>query len=785
MNFCWKWGGNVGKLKNLIRYHFQSEKSQYISYGIIIFLTAFVLNIAFVLAFQVGNAYNERFQELKTADLNFCIPKVQDKDILKEKCLEVSGVEEIEIREGIKLSPIVKKFRGTDFLMNTVFYNLDQERVFNLLEISEEKDFGKSNDEKIVYVPEYYIQFGEFSVGDTLSIELGDRDYDFRIAGVINEMQYGNYGTGLIGLYFPDEVYQDFVKDQKEYEIAEYSIRTKDKADKTKITNEISDMLEDEGISLLSFSNAENGKQARMMVCNLTIAILTAFACIILLVSVFLCKFKIKNTIEEKIASMGVLKALGYTGGMIIQSMVLPYLIIVALVTILSVAVSYIVLPTISNVLALQSGFSFSLHFDVKAFIAVFLLLEIITLVFVLFAARKIRKLQPISAIRGIAEGKRGRKNRIPLDKTAGNLKLNIILKSTMSSAQHNILLFAVSFLVMVLMAFASTLFYNVIVEPENFMTTLFEESPDVVLQVKEDSVKEDLKNDTQVEKVLEYSTKNVKTSKGSVTTFVCEDFSEVSNDLCYKGRNPKKETEIAVGNIFEEDYEIGEEIEISLGEESTAYKIVGFIQGVNYQGSVCELTNEGYQQLDEAYQADSLYVYLQDGSKPQDFIEQIEDEQENKISGTINYAKNIEISQSMYSKLVTLIVVIIFILTVLIVLLILYVIIKSQITQRKQEFGIYKAIGYSNRQLTSQLAFSFLPVSAISILISAGLGILYLPAINQALFGIVGAMKNNFQIAVWILFLSAALQIAVNFVISIGLAMPIKKISAYSLIKE
>ena len=43
---------------------------------------------------------------------------------------------------------------------------------------------------------------------------------------------------------------------------------------------------------------------------------------------------------------------------------------------------------------------------------------------------------------------------------------------------------------------------------------------------------------------------------------------------------------------------------------------------------------------MDEAYQADSLYVYLQDGSKPQDFIEQIEDEQENKISGTINYAK-------------------------------------------------------------------------------------------------------------------------------------------------
>lgn len=775
----------MGKLKNLIQYNFQSEKSQYISYGIIIFFTAFILNIAFVLGFQVENAYNDKFDEMKTADFNFCIPKIQNKDILEDKCLKINGVKEIETREGVKISTIVKEFRGTDFSMDTVFYDLQQERKFNLLEINEKTSFKKSNDKELIYLPEYYIQFGQFSIGDVLNIEISDSAYEFQIAGAVNEMQYGNCGTGLIGLYLPDKVYQDFAKEQKEYGIVEYSLRTTDKADKTKITNEISAILEDEGISLLSFSNAENGKQARMMVCNLTIAILAAFACIILLVSVFLCKFKIKNTIEEKIALMGVLKALGYTGEMIIQSMVFPYLITVALVTILSVMASYIVLPTISNVLALQSGFSFTLHFDIKALMTVVIMLEIITLVFVLFAARKIRKLQPISAIRGITEGKHGKKNRLPLDKAAGNLKLNIVLKSTMSSVQHNILLFAVSFLVMVLIAFASTLFYNVIIEPENFMTTLFEESPDVVLQVKEDSVKEDLKNDTKVEKVLEYSVKNVKTSKGSVTAFVCEDFSEVSNDLCYKGRNPQNETEIAVGTVFEEEYKIGEEIEISLGERSTIYEIVGFIQSVNYQGSVCELTNEGYQQLDKEYQVDSLYVYLQDGSKAQDFIDWVKEEQGNKVSGTVNYAKNIEVSQSIYSSLVTLIVVVIFILTILIVLLILYVIIKSQITQRKQEFGIYKAIGYSNRQLTSQLAFSFLPVSAISILISAGLGILYLPAINQALFGIVGAAKNNFQIAVWILFLSAALQIAVNFVISIGLAMPIKKISAYSLIKE
>ncbi|WP_313131538.1 ABC transporter permease [Anaerocolumna sp.] len=773
----------MGKLKNLIKYNFKSETTQYISYGIIIFLTAFILNIAFVLTFQVENAYEDRFIELETANYNFCIPAVQDEDILEDKCLEISGVEEVEKLDGIKVSSIVKDFRGTDFTMNVIFYNLDEDRKLNLLEIQEEDD--KSDFENPIYVPEYYIQFGQYSVGDTICFEIGDDEYDFQIAGVINEMQYGNYGTGLIGLYLPDEVYQDTLENLETYKVVEYSLRTTEQTDKIKIKNKINDLLEEENITLLSLSSSEDGKQARMMVCKLTISILVAFAFIILLVSIFLCKFKIQNTIEEKIASMGVLKALGYTGGMIIQSMVFPYLAIVTLVTIISVAASYTVIPTLSNMLALQSGFSFNLKFDINAFLTVLIVLEISTLAFVLFSARRIRKLQPITAIRGTTGSIKGKKNHLPLDETPGNLKFNIILKNTILSAQHNVLLFSVSFLVMVLMAFASTLLYNVIVKPDNFMTTLLEETPDVVLQTNEESVRMGLKKDAQVEKVLEYSMQNVKISENSITAFVCDDFSRVSNDLCYKGRNPNDETEIAIGNIFEENYEIGDKIEISHGDVVVSYIIVGFIQGVNYQGSVCELTNEGYKRIEKDYQANSLYVYLKDEVDQEGFIERIESEQNDKIISSVNYAKNMEISQSMYSKLVILIVAVIFALTILIVLLILYVIIRSQITQRKHEFGIYKAIGYSNNQLTLQLAFSFLPVSVISILISAGLGILYMPVINQALFEIIGAEKNNFEILVPVLFLFALLQIVINFVISIGLSMPIKKISAYSLIKE
>ena len=111
--------------------------------------------------------------------------------------------------------------------------------------------------------------------------------------------------------------------------------------------------------------------------------------------------------------------------------------------------------------------------------------------------------------------------------------------------------------------------------------------------------------------------------------------------------------------------------------------------------------------------------------------------------------------------------------------------IIKSLIIKRKQELGIYKAIGYSNTQLILQIAGSFLPVSAAAVLISAVAGVWYMPVINRALFQMIGAMKNNLEVSFTFLLLFAFAQIVLDFVISVCLALPIRRISAYSLIRE
>ena len=455
---------------------------------------------------------------------------------------------------------------------------------------------------------------------------------------------------------------------------------------------------------------------------------------------------------------MGVLKAIGYTGNMIVRSAVWPYTFSGIVATVIGAVLSYAALPGVAKVLAIQSGFTYTPVFDTAALFIVVLVPTFVIFLFAYLSAVKIYKLEPIDAIRGVA-GKGG--------------------------TGQNILLAALSVGIMVLLSFAGTLLYNVSVKPDNFMDTLSEESPSVIFMAQNDKMpelKESLKDDDRVKLVLEYASVSVSYADGSLTGFVCEDFGKVTNDICYEGRSPYGEDEIAVGNALAESYPIGSKIEISASGSSEVYVVTGYIQSVNHAGKVCQLTSKGYEKIGEG--TGSLNVYLYDKIAG-DFIEEYEEEHEDLVISSVNYEKLSENGRAMYAGIVSVVVVVLFVVSVLMVLLVLYVIIHSMISRRRQEFGIYKAIGYTSGQLTMMTVTGFIPVVAVSAVVSAVLGLWYLPVINNEIFSQIGAIKNHFEVSIGILLVFAIIFTAVAFVLSVLLAAPIKKITAYSLLKE
>lgn len=761
----------------LVLHNLKKSKGQYASFGIIICITALILNIALVLSNQMSGAYDRRFEELDTAEINVLIPKMLNIDELVEDIAALSGVERIEQHEGVFAAVTVREFQGSDFDMNTVFYNLSEERTLNRLE------FTKSG-EDAVYVPAYLTRLGGFEVGGNITYTIDGEDFSWKIGGEVSEMQYGNYGTGFIGAYLPEKLYRDFAANASgTTEIAEYSLKTSENADLAAIKSEISTLLSDKGIPALAVLDCESGKQARTMVCDLLIAIFLALAAIILAVSIFLSNFKVRNTIDEEMTEMGVLKALGYTSAMIITGAAIPYTIIGGISSALGAALSYFVLPLAADILGVQSGFAFAPTFDLPALLLTTIIPAAVIALFSYIAARKIRKLEPINAIRGITGTSSG-KNRFPLETAKAPAKLTLIFKQIASSAGQNILLFAVSFGIMVLMSFAGTLVYNVNIKPDNFMNTLQEETPSVIFTADNtEKLREVLEKDSRVSLVLEYGTTPVSYADGSLTAFVCENFSRVTNDISYEGHNPASSDEIAVGSALAEKYEIGDVIEIKSGDRSAEFTITGYVQSVNNGGEVCELTMEGFAKISENA-PNSLNVYLTEKSA-EDFLNEYERDHGELISSGINYEKLSESGRRMYAGIVSAVTVVMLIISILVVLLVMYVIINSLLTRRRQELGIYKAIGWSSAQLISQSAASFLPSIVAASVLSAALGLAYLPAMNRAIFGLLGAYKNHFEIPLWFLLFFAVIFIAVCFAISVLLARPIKKITAYSLLKE
>ncbi len=757
-----KWGGNMEHLKSLCMYNFKKEKRAYISFGIIIMMTAIMLNLALVLVFQVGKAYDKKFNQLNTATINISIPKIQDTNTLMGEIEELKGVLKVECREAVFTEATVEKFRNSDFSMNILFYNKEQPRNINKLEVQEERKLQteKKLKEELLYIPLYVAKFGEFELGDKIVYVIDNKKHTFLISGILEEMQYGNYGGDLMGAYLSENSYKELASEYSEKLVREYSIIVTDSADIQALNTEVTGLLKERNISILTKCDKDSTKEVRTMVCNLLILILSMFVLAILLVNVLLCRFRISNNIEQDIVNMGVLKALGYTNNMIIESIVIPYLIVTIIAALVGILASYAVLPYISAMLALQSGFSFVLVFDIRACLCVVIILLSTVAAFAYIGARCIRKLRPIDAIRGNSP----RKNR------------------------KNMVLFGISFALTILVAYASTLFYNVIIKPDNFISTLSEETPEIIIYPKEQKQQiliDKLQHDSRVVNVFPYTIGNVTIEDMPVNALVCEDFTQVSNNLCYRGENPSTHNEIALGSIFESRYEIGEKIKIQNGDTFCIYEVTGFIQSVNYQGNVCEVSMKGYKLLNPQIKNPALYLYLKNGMDVEYYIDNIEEHYGDMIVQQINYKKNVKTMQEMYSVITSLVITVLFILMIFITLFTLYMVIQSLLVQRRKELGIYKAIGYSNHQLMVQIIGGVLPITICAVFLSSCLGLSYVRNINQVIFQSIGAIRNNMEVSPVFLALFGIIQIIVNAVLCIWLTKPIKKISAYALIKE
>ncbi len=775
----------------LTSHNMRKYRGQFISFLLVVVLAAGLLNIGLVTLLNNKQNYIEKFDQYNCADIFFTMNDLALSEQAVTIAKGISGVNKVETRRSIMMSGEAS-YGDSGSTLRHIFFDLEEEHSLNRLEpIGDTLEFNSVSHPAYV---SYWIKTSGCDLGDQYEYESNGKTYTFTIAGFVEDMMYGNNNCGNLAVYLPqkefDILYSAVTEADRAFTLS-LAIDDRDVSNKlhTEFMDQISGYLTSQ--SVISDGYFEKGLRLRTLTASITASMIVIFSVLLTVVILLLINFRIKNNIQEEMQNMGILKAMGYSSKQVILSVTFPYLLLTVFSVVTGIGLSYLVIPAVNSVFEQLTGLIFQQGFDCKSGILVVISIIGLVLFTSLLSSRRIKKLHPVVALRSGIRHHSFKKNLFPLQKLKCNVHLGMALKNFSHYYKQNIFLALILFTMTFIGVFAGSGMYNTVFESDKFINTFSEENPSVSLTANNHKAAELMRSslitDKRIKKVIYYDQSSLKIEDENISVFVVDEYDKLDNELCYAGRNPLHDNEIVIGNGIAEQQGlgIGDEITVKYQEETGSYLIVGLFQAIDYSGKACEMTKAGFARINKGFEPTTLFIYLQDDTKSDVFLKDIQKIFGDKIKTFLDYDKLMEQIFGGFAALSAMVVCVIVIIVVLIITVVLYMILKTMTVNRRQELGIMKAVGYSSRQLILQQAYSLLPSVMIGSIAGGVVGKLLINQTWLLCFYPLGIRKTNLQIPeLWVAAIGAAIAL-VTFILAVLMSGRIRRVHAIELIKE
>jgi putative ABC transport system permease protein len=773
------------KMFMLVRSYLHKSRGQMVSMFLIVFVAALLMNIGALILYDFGLFVDKKIEQLNAPHVAMIIEKsayrpAHEKYLKSDLTVVQTSAEDILYFPGCSFA-----FGDGKENQNVVFQNAGTSRILAPLSIViREENLAKNS----VYAPYILYSGGGYELGDEFTLEYLNQKYIFRISGFVEDIMLGSVNTGVIGFYLPEPHYKRVATEIPAAPAVLLSAQLSD----LRFCEEVSDgfnafFSKDE--SILWSLPVILVKYARMVSANLVSMIIAAFALIIIAVVLIVIRFRISDSIRDDIKDIGALKALGYTSRQVKASILLQFFGITLGASVLGIALSYPLVPLISTMLAAQTGLPWDQGFAPKTSAVCLLIILLMVIFDVLNSSRSVKNLEPIIAIRGDIKARSYKKNYFRLDKAKVNLQLTLAAKLIRQRLSQNIMIAFIIAAVTFASAFGLVLFYNMAVNTDAFVTTIAGEICSLGVGAVSSSnalrLQEEIGNMQAVRKATIFDDTMMFVSDESCVVSITEDFDDLEGQMLYKGAYPKSPDEVAIGGYICKKYnkDIGDIISIRNGDNQTEYIVCGFIQSANNMGRTLALTTEGAKRVMPDYIPSFIYIYLHEGEDAAAFIRYLENRYGSIIDTPINLDELAKGVMGSYITIILIVAIIILMITAFIVSLILYFVIKTMINQRKRDFGVQKACGFTTFQLVQQISLSFLPVCAIGSIIGVIAGYLGINPMVSAMFKSLGIMKFDMVIAHLWLFLLCLGIVLLSYVVAVVISSRTRKISAFALV--
>ena len=437
-----------------------------------------------------------------------------------------------------------------------------------------------------------------------------------------------------------------------------------------------------------------------------------------------------------------------------------------------------------------QAGVPYKMSFNPATFLVSIGFILVFTVLVTFIAARRLKKIEVVTALRDGIDAHNFKKNRVALDKTSLPLNMSLSLKTLFTNLKQNITTFFVTGLLVYVCVIGLLMYENFNRNPK--LEILSFETCGGIIGVDNEYAPE-------VEKLLkDEGAKNVRylmnmyfkyKDEEVLNAYVARDVDSLNNkDVLYKGRFPKYDNEIAIGGKFCKlyGYEIGDEVELNYGDNTYSYLITGLLQTCNDDGRESIMSEDAADHLISKSDIPAgIWFDVDNKEDAQRILDAASEKFGDKLATTLNFYDVIDGAMTTFRTITTLMLTIMITISAVVIMLILFLFIKSLLYNKRKDYGIYKSLGYTSKDLILQTAGSFMPTIILSVIIFSILSYFLANPYMQTIMFHFGLMKCTFTIPVAGVIMIGAGLIALAFFFAVFQARKIRKIEPYNMLTE
>lgn len=783
-------GGNFNRNILLARANIRKAKGQTAAIIVLVLLSSMMMNLWLMLSMDYRKNFDRCHDRLNDGHVNLAAYVVGDdfRDFVSEVLDDRSDVKDYTVSD-VFCAPFSFEYNSGELSQLGVILEKEDAllRGVGRFEITEESDIKNG-----IYLPMLYSMGNNYSVGDTLKITVLGEEFEYTVCGFFNSAMVGSHNCNMMSFLLTKDKFEEFSGKTSALKSAYISVRIKDVSMCEDIGSELKDAISKKFPEVVVTGNnykmVTTSRYISQMICA---GILSVMAFLVLLIGVVVIASNIANYIQENMQNLGALKAVGYTGGQLIVALLAQFAGISTIAAVIGTLLSYCVFPGVNEMMIAQTGIPYTIRFQPLP--VVFTVISILAVVSaaVYFSAKKITKIEPITAMRQGIATHNFKKNHVQLEKTSLPLNAALAMKTMFGGLKQNAAVCVTMLVISLILVFSVTSVRNTIVDIQPMIEMIAGEFADSAINVNlsmEDELVSVLEDDSRVEKFYLFTGNSMEIQHVGGTSLyvsVVNDCSKMNNQsMAVDGRYPKYGNEFAIAAKYANDngIKIGDEVALNVGNNRENYIVSGFTQCSNNLGKDCVMTREGYEKIASLPNV-TYYIDLTDGTDIDDFNRELSDRFGSGVNALQNVLSIIESTGRVYVLLMTFIVIAIIIISCIVIVFVMYLLVRTMLNNKKRDYGILKALGFTTGQLILQTAMSFMP----SVIISAAVGITVSMRIINPLMAIflsgIGIVKGTFIIPVELCVIAGIVLVIFAFGAACLMSLRIRKIAPRELL--